>query len=400
MDQSTTYRVSRNLTIQIDARGRLVVATSAFSRQPMELGPEGIPLLLAFSGGGTPESVREKLAAEWELEDEGFADLVDALIDQGLLVPEGGGGPASSEGFAVLQMQHFMVRDTVRVMAYRAAIAAHARGRSVVEIGCGTGLLSVFAAQAGARRVVAIEETAIAGLARQMVRANGFEDVVEVVSANSRDVELDEPAELLIHEILGADPFAENMVTYLQDARERFLQGRGRMIPCRLEVLCAGVQVEKSAEWISRDQAVREARELAGLYGLDLSPYLRGLEQGPDFRRTLGIPGERFPYPILSGECRLYDLDLSSDLSGAGGPVEAQLDIQSPGELTSLVLWFRAHLDERICLTTSPFAPKTHWGWSLRDFSRTVSVRPGDRVALRAEVGTAMGRQQLQVSLA
>ena len=399
MDQATTYRVSRNLTIQIDRKGRLIASTS-FSLLPRELGPEGIPLLLAFSGGGTPGRVREALAAEWEFDDEGFAEAVDALIDQGLLVPDGGGGPASSDGFATLQAQHFMVRDTVRVMAYRAAIAAHARGRSVVEIGCGTGLLSVFAAQAGARRVVAIEETAIAGLAREMARANGFENVVEVVSANSRDVELDEPAELLIHEILGADPFAENVVPYLQDARERFLQSGGRMIPYRLEILCAGTQIEDRGETMTRDQAIREARELAGLYGLDLSAYLRALEQGQDFRRNLNVTDERFPYPILSGECRLYDLDLSSDLSGMGGWVEAQLDIQAPGELTSLILYFRAHLDERICLTTSPFAPRTHWGWSLRDLDRTIKVAPGDRVALRAQVDTVMGRQKLRLGLA
>ncbi len=310
------------------------------------------------------------------------------------------GGPLAAEGFGTLQMQHFMVRDTVRVMAYRAAITAHAAGRSVVEIGCGTGLLSIFAAQAGARRVVAIEETSIGDLAREMVRANGFDGVIEIVSANSRDVTLDEPADLVIHEILGSDPFAENIVPCLQDARQRFLKSGGRMIPHRLEILCAGVHVDNPEGAFTRDQALREGRELAGLYGLDLSPFLRALESGPDFQRNLWLPGTRFHYPVLTGECLLYDLDLTADLSGAGAPVEASLDVQAPGDLTSVVLYFRAHLDERTILTTSPFAPKTHWGWGVRDLARPARVRPGDRVALRAQVDTVLGRQQLRVDLA
>lgn len=400
MDNDALYRVSQSLTIQIDAGGRLVASVSA-SRPPKELDADAVPVLRAFGGGSTPRLVLAALAAEWDLDEAGFAESVDALLEEGLLVSGDGEGKAYRYGFGSVQVQHPMVRDTVRVMAYRAAIAAHAAGRSVVEVGCGTGLLSLFAAQAGARRVVAIEETAIAGLAREMVRANGFEGVVEVVSGNSRNVELGEPAELLIHEILGSDPFSENLIPYLQDARERFLGGGGgRLIPCRLEILCAGVRVEEGDGAVTREQALREGRELAGLYGLDLSPYLRALEEGPGFRRTSSPAQSRFPYPILSGECRLYDLDLAADLSAAGGPVGAVLDIEAPGELNALVLYFRAHLDERTCLSTSPFAPRTHWGWYVRDLSRSVPVRAGDRVAVQARVDTVLGRQQLWVDLA
>lgn len=404
MDHDALYRVSQSLTIQIDARGRLIASASA-SRPPKELEEDAIPVLRAFGSGSTPRLAMAALAAEWELDEAGFAESVDALLEEGLLVPGEGEGEQKPTryGFGSLQVQHHMVRDTIRVMAYRAAIHAHAAGRSVVELGCGTGLLSIFAAQAGARRVVAIEETAIAGLAREMVRANGFEGVVEVVSGNSRNVELDEPAELLIHEILGSDPFAENLIPYLQDARDRFLAGSagpGRLIPWRLEVLCAGAWVEESDGPITREQALREGRELAGLYGLDLSPYLRALDEGPDFRRNLSLSENRFPYPILSAECRLFDLDLTADLSGAGSPVEALLDIEAPGELNAVVLYFRAHLDERICLSTSPFAPKTHWGWFVRDLSHSIPVRVGERVALKARVDTVLGQQQLRVELA
>lgn len=336
-----------------------------------------------------------KLAAERGLDQTGFAGLVDDLLQKGLLVSEGG-ATAFKGGFGSLQTQHPMVRDTVRVMAYRAAIAAHAPGRSVVEIGCGTGILSLFAAQAGARRVVAIDETAIAGLAREMVRANGFEGVVEVVSGNSRSVELDEPAELLIHEILGRDPLSESLVPSILDARERLLAKGGRLLPGRLEILCVGVQADEPRPAFCRGRALEEGRELAALYGLDLSPYLQALAEEPEPRRRHWVEQPEFPYPVLSGELGLYDLDLAGDLARVGQPVEAELEIRSAGELTSVLTYFRAHLDERIRLTTSPFAPKTSWGWTVRDLSRRVAVKPGDRVALRARVE----RQRLRVDLA
>lgn len=88
MDNDALYRVSRSLTIQIDARGRLIASTSA-SRAPKEMDA-----------------------------DAGFAESVDALLEEGLLVPEDGERQAYRYGFGSLQVQHHMVRDTVRVMAW------------------------------------------------------------------------------------------------------------------------------------------------------------------------------------------------------------------------------------------------------------------------------------------
>ncbi|GFS39673.1 protein arginine methyltransferase 6 [Actinidia rufa] len=49
-----------------------------------------------------------------------------------------------------------MIKDRVRTETYRAAIMQHQNyiaGKVVVDVGCGTGILSIFCAQAGAKRV-------------------------------------------------------------------------------------------------------------------------------------------------------------------------------------------------------------------------------------------------------
>lgn len=57
-----------------------------------------------------------------------------------------------------------------------------------MDVGSGSGILAVWAAQAGARRVYAVEYTDMAKHAREVVRANGLEDVVTVIQGAVEDV--------------------------------------------------------------------------------------------------------------------------------------------------------------------------------------------------------------------
>lgn len=404
MQWDVPYVVSRSLTLEIQRTGRLA-ATSSISRPPQDVELDALPVLLAFAAGVTPREALVRLQAEWELDEEGFATVVTALIDQAFLVPVGRGSAVSlaQEGFASVLGHHYMLQDTVRVLAYQAAIARHSRGCSVVEVGCGSGILSIFAARAGARRVVAIEESEIASLAEQMFRANGCDGIVELRRANSRDVELDEPADLLIHEILGSDPFAENLLPAVLDARERLLRPGGRLLPWRVQVLCLGVEVETKPH---RDQAylLAEAAEAQRLYGLDMTPLLELLAAADP--RQIEPPfddadAKMFKPKVLSEECLLVDLDLRTDgLDKAGEPSEARLRIQSPGTLGALAVYFRAHLDEDIQLANAPFAPLTSWGRRVRNLSGRLTVAPGDEVRLRVELKSRRGRQMLDVDLA
>jgi protein arginine N-methyltransferase 1 len=50
------------------------------------------------------------------------------------------------------------------------------RGKVVLDVGCGTGILCMFAAQAGARKVIGIECSGIVQVAEQIIKANGFSD--------------------------------------------------------------------------------------------------------------------------------------------------------------------------------------------------------------------------------
>lgn len=76
-----------------------------------------------------------------------------------------------------------MIKDSVRTEAYKHAILSNRsvfEGKTVLDVGAGTGILSVFCAQAGASRVYAVEASRTAEHAKQIVKENHFSDVIEV----------------------------------------------------------------------------------------------------------------------------------------------------------------------------------------------------------------------------
>lgn len=54
----------------------------------------------------------------------------------------------------------------------------------VLDVGCGTGVLSCFAARAGASKVIGVDRSDIVIKAREVVRDNGFDDVVTLVQVS------------------------------------------------------------------------------------------------------------------------------------------------------------------------------------------------------------------------
>jgi SAM-dependent methyltransferase len=85
-----------------------------------------------------------------------------------------------------------MLNDRVRTESYRDAILKNAalfKGKVVLDVGCGTAILSMFAARAGAARVIGIDNSDMADTAKQIVEANNLQNVVTIVKARLEDIE-------------------------------------------------------------------------------------------------------------------------------------------------------------------------------------------------------------------
>lgn len=74
-----------------------------------------------------------------------------------------------------------MIQDKVRTATYASFILSNPelfKDAVVLDVGCGTGILSLFAARAGAKRVFAVDASDIAEKAEQIIKANGFENTI------------------------------------------------------------------------------------------------------------------------------------------------------------------------------------------------------------------------------
>lgn len=74
-----------------------------------------------------------------------------------------------------------MIQDNVRTSTYAQFIMTNPalfRDAVVLDVGCGTGILSLFAAKSGAKRVIAVDASDIAEKAAKIVQANGLDGII------------------------------------------------------------------------------------------------------------------------------------------------------------------------------------------------------------------------------
>ena len=134
-----------------------------------------------------------------------------------------------------------MLRDMERMSAYHDAIktnaAKHFRGKVVLDIGTGTGILAIWAAQAGARAVYAVEATGVAAHAETMVAAHGLSGVVTVLRGTMEELELPEHVDVIVSEWMGYFLLRESMVQSVLYARDRWLKPGGLMYPATARIM-------------------------------------------------------------------------------------------------------------------------------------------------------------------
>jgi SAM-dependent methyltransferase len=267
-----------------------------------------------------------------------------------------------------LRVHRGLMRDRVRTDVYRQAILARVKpGDVVLDFGAGSGILSMFAALAGAKMVYAVERTSIAQVAQALVQKNGLGDRVKFLQEDIESIDLLEPVDVIVSEWMGGYGVDENMLAPLLKARDRFLKPGGVMLP------------ESVSAWMAPTWDERRDHELNywrnSPYELDLS-LISSLTAQEYFVGEQNISADT----LLAEPQQLWDTDCyQCSVATANSDFHASLSflINRPGKLVSLATWFRAEFGAGVCLTNAPDAPKTHWGQSVYPLEQTISVEPG-----------------------
>jgi len=283
--------------------------------------------------------------------------------------------------YAEIEVHRTMICDRVRTGAFRRAIDSTVRpGDVVLDVGAGSGILSMFAARAGAARVYAVERTTVAVLAQELAAANGFSEVVRVIHGDLMDVELPERVDVIISEWLGGFGIDEGMLVPVIAARDRWLKPGGIMIPRSVTAWTALVDDRHLGETVEflrdnpYDLSLDAIVEMT-VNEISYSGTFRHLESGD----TRSEPG------------RLWTTDaLRIPLEQAQAPhaAETLLRVRDPGTTNALALWFSADLAPGTSLSVGPGDPPTHWGMTTAPLRSPVELLPN--TVVRARVRTAL----------
>jgi len=270
-----------------------------------------------------------------------------------------------------------LLSDEGRNGALAGFLRRHAKGQRLLEVGCGLGIWSCFAAKLGADQVYAVEQSTTAELARELVARNGLEARVEVIEGDIHEVE-PRSVDIAFMELQNADPFVEGVLGATEAARAWLDGRRGRVAPRRMRVLAAAAEVKEGIEEAQRAQA--DLRRLTGPSGLDLGP-LEHLWR-PDWPyRFIGSQAE-----LRGPAVEVLDLDLTADVE-LPESITVALPCEAP--ISAVVVWFEAELDDDAMFSNPPSQPG-HWGLLQSGFAHPVDPQDG-----RVEISITLDDEEL-----
>lgn len=340
---------------------------------------------LTGAEGGTPDWIEA-------------SSLVARLRRFGAL-DDGSGAPRERRELRLsgrdVEMHIELLNDSRRTLDFIHAIERAVRpGDVVVDLGTGTAVLAMAAARAGARRVYAIEASAFADVAERIIEANGYADRVTVVRGWSSEISLPERADLLVSEIIGNDPLGEGALRYMPDAVMRLLKPSARILPARLAVMAAMVDVpsvERAKHRFSA-QAIEGWRESYGFDFTELARVTEGVGR-PFYLSAREMAGWRW----LGEPVRLFDVSLA-DAQPGDRTSRAVLKLADAATHPGVVLYAVLAFGDGSVHDTDPRRSRDgHWRVPVRLVPADPHPSAGDGIevtatwsSLRSQVGVAM----------
>ncbi|XP_042512676.1 probable protein arginine N-methyltransferase 1 [Macadamia integrifolia] len=187
------------------------------------------------------DEVLEETTASSNLDDPISDEPDDTLI----------GGDKTSADYYFDSYSHFgiheeMLKDTVRTKTYQNVIYQNTflfRNKVVLDVGAGTGILSLFCAKAGAKHVYAVECSQMADMAKEIVEANGFSNVITVLKGKVEEIVLPvAQVDIIISEWMGYFLLFENMLDTVLYARNKWLINDGIVLPDRAALYLTAIE--------------------------------------------------------------------------------------------------------------------------------------------------------------
>ncbi|RHZ61936.1 uncharacterized protein CDV56_107236 [Aspergillus thermomutatus] len=247
-----------------------------------------------------------------------------------------------------------MLKDDVRTRSYRDSIYQNRhifKDKVVLDVGCGTGILSMFAAKAGAKHVIGVDMSSIIEKAREIVAVNGLSDKITLLQGKMEEVQLPFPhVDIIISEWMGYFLLYESMLDTVLYARDRYLAPGGKIFPDKATMYLAAIEDgeykdDKIGFWDN-------------VYGFDYSP-MKEIALTEPLVDTVELKA------LVTDPCSIITFDLytvtKADLSFK---VPFSLPVKRSDFIHAIIAWFDIDFTachKPISFSTGPHAKYTHW---------------------------------------
>lgn len=279
------------------------------------------------------------------------------------------------DSYAHYGIHEEMLKDEVRTVTYRNSMYHNKhlfKGKTVLDIGCGTGILSMFAAKAGAARVIGIECSNIVEYATKIVEANHLSDIVTIIKGKVEEVVLPdgiEKVDIIISEWMGYCLFYESMLDTVLFARDKWLREGGMLFPDKATLFICGIE--------DRQYKDEKINWWDDVYGFDMSSIRKVAISEP-------LVDVVDPKQVVTNACLIKEVDLYT-------VTKADLEFSSPFSLQvrkddyvqALVTFFTIEFTKchkRIGFSTAPEVQYTHWKQTVFYFDEFMTVKKGEEI--------------------
>jgi type I protein arginine methyltransferase len=304
---------------------------------------------------------------------------------------EGEGGDYYFDSYSNVDIHEQMLKDRVRTEAYRDFIYDNKhffKDRIVLDVGCGTGILSFFAARAGAKKVYAVDNSEMIHVAEAIARRNGLDrSVLTFLKGKIEEVQLPEKVDVIVSEWMGYFLLFESMLDSVLYAREKWLRVGGVCLPSEAKIWVGAVEND---DWFNDRVAF-----WSDVYGFDMREAVM-----PLIRRDVlidHVPANRFlcqPVCIRHIDCNqvtVKELEFES---------EVELEVVADRcTIHHLSIWFDVSFSipdnsdlgngmrvNQVTMSTSPAGRETHWKQSLLLLDEPIEAEQGQKLRFRLQV--------------
>ncbi|XP_043222011.1 protein arginine N-methyltransferase 1-like isoform X2 [Amphibalanus amphitrite] len=277
------------------------------------------------------------------------------------------------DSYAHFGIHEEMLKDEVRTLTYRNSMYHNRhlfKDKVVLDVGCGTGILSMFAAKAGAKKVIGVDCSNIVDHARTIVKANKLDHVVEIIKGKVEEITLPvEKVDIIISEWMGYCLFYESMLDTVLYARDKWLVEDGMLFPDRATLYVTAIE----------DQQYKETKInwWDDVYGFDMSCIREVAVSEP-------LVDVVDPKQIVTNSCLLKEVDLATiTKEELAFTAPFALKVRRSDYIQAFVTYFNIEFTKchkRVGFSTGPEARYTHWKQTVFYTTDQLTCKSGEMI--------------------